>query len=108
MANTTGFYRDRDGVYVEKSPGATLDYALNYATWLDTDTISSSSFAVEGISGDTAPLTNAGDSNTTTATSISLSGGSINNVYTVTNTIVTAGGLTEVRNFRVTILDRSI
>jgi len=108
MANTTGFYRDRDGVYVSKAPGATLDYAINYTTWLDADTISSSSFAIETIANDAAPLTNAGASSTTTSVSINLAGGTLNNVYTVTNTIVTAGGLTEVREFRVAINNRSI
>lgn len=72
-----------------KDPDEVLDYQFNWATWLGTDTISTSTVTVEpGITKDS-------DSNTTTAATVWLSGGTAGANYTITNEITTAGGRTK-------------
>lgn len=70
-----------------KDPDAVLDYVFDWSSWLDdTDTISS--YTVTAESG----LTVDSDSNTTTAVTVWLSGGTANTDYEVTCSIVTADG----------------
>ena len=52
-----------------KDPDEVLDYSIDWSTWLDSDTISSSSWTVE------SGITKDSDSNDTTSTTIWLSGG---------------------------------
>lgn len=83
---------------VTQDPGETLDYALDWSTYLTSvggDTISSSSWTV------TTGLTKVSDSNTTTTTTIWITGGTAGGEYWATNTIVTAGGRTVRYAFRV-------
>lgn len=74
---------------VEKDPHSVLDYQVNWATWLDGDTIVASTWDV------TAGLTNEDDSNTTATATVWLSGGQANTYYTVINHITTAAGREE-------------
>ena len=76
----------------EKDPDAVLDYQINWATWLSTDTISSSTWTVP------TGITKASDTRTTTTTTIWLSGGTADTDYRLVNKIVTAGGRTEERS----------
>ena len=64
-----------------KDPDATLDYIIDWSEWLDTDTISTSTWTVP------TGLTNVSDSNTTTTATIWLSGGTAGQRYTVSNRI---------------------
>ena len=78
-----------------KDPDETLDYIINWATHLGSDTISSSSWVAEtGITIDS-------DTNTTTTATVWLSGGTLGQFYLVTNTIVTDGGRTLEQSIRV-------
>ena len=108
MSNTTGFRSDRDGIYIDKSPAAVLPYTLDYTAWISTDTIVTATWTVSTIAGDSSALAIDSDSETTLKASVVLSGGSIGSIYTVSNTIVTAGGKTEKRSFRVVVEDRSV
>jgi len=109
MATTTGFYKDNTGYVIDKDPEATLSYLLNWVDWLPAGSvISTSTWEVETISGDTDNLTETGDEKTDNTTQISLSGGTEGNIYKVYNTIVTDGSLTDRRYFRVKIKSRSI
>ncbi len=81
----------------EKDPSAVLDYQVNWATWLGTDTISTSTWTVP------TGLTKDSDTNTTTTATAWLSGGTAGRTYTVTNRIVTAGGRTDERSFQVKV-----
>lgn len=109
MATVTGFLRDNDGIYIPKDTEAVLTYTINWTDWLpNSDTISSSEYTVETLTGDTDPLTRAAQSTTGTATTVKLSGGTAGKIYKVYNTIVTAGGLTERRYFRVKVETRSL
>ena len=75
----------------DKDPDAVLDYAINWATWLDTDTISTSTWTVE------SGLTKDSDTKTTTIATIWVSGGTLATSYSGVNHIVTAAGREEDR-----------
>ena len=83
-----------------KDPDAVLDYQVNWATWLGDDTISTSDWIVPtGLTEDSA-------SNTTTAATIWLSGGTVNTDYAVVNRIVTAGGRTDDRTIVIRVRNK--
>ena len=90
-----------------KDPDSVLDYVLDWnggapGPWLSTgDTISTSAWTLSstGIDGST-------DSNTTTTTTIWVSGGTGNGDYDLTNRIVTANGRTVDRTIRIKVLER--
>lgn len=108
MSNTTGYRSDRDGIYINKSPEAVLPYTLDYTSWLGSDTINTATWTVSTITADTSALVIDSDSETTLKASVVLSGGSIGSIYTASNTIVTTGGKTEKRSFRVIVENRSV
>ena len=83
-----------------KDPSAILDYTINWATWLGTDTIATSSWTV------TAGITKVSDSKTTTTTTIFVSGGTAGSNYDLTCTITTAGLRTDQRTIRVPVAER--
>jgi hypothetical protein len=83
-----------------KDPNAVLDYVVNWATFLDVDTIASDSWIVP--SGITSVL----ETNTTTTSTIWLSGGTLNSKYRLTNRVVTAGGRTDDRSIYVLVKDK--
>lgn len=89
--------------YIVKDPNAILDYTVNWAAWLTdsgADTISSVSWTVP------AGITQASASNTTTAATIWLSGGTASQTYRVTNRITTVGGRTADRSFDVVVQEQ--
>lgn len=90
-------------IFAPKDPSGVNIYRLDWAAWLlkhASDTISTSSWSVPaGITQDSA-------ANTTTTATITLSGGSAGTNYDLTNTIATAGGLTECRTIRIPVADR--
>lgn len=81
-----------------KDPDAVLDYEVSWASWLAAgETISTSTFAVPvGITKDS-------ESNTTTAATVWLSGGTVGQSYTVTNHIVTSQGREDDRSMQIQI-----
>ena len=83
-----------------KDPDATIDYGVDWALWLDGDTISSSNWtAATGVTIDS-------NTNTTTSTTVWLSGGTAGLSYEVTNRIVTAGGRTDDRTILISVAER--
>lgn len=109
MATITGFYKDNDGSLIDKDPEATLSYQINWGDWMPSgDEISTSSWSVETITGDSDNLTTTGNTNTTTTTTVTLTGGTEGNVYKVYNTIETNNSLTERRYFRVKVKSRTL
>lgn len=83
-----------------KDPDAILDYSIDWETWLDGDTISTSTWIVPtGITKDS-------DTYSTTATVIWLSGGTAGSSYSLTNRITTAGGRTEDRTIEILVKER--
>lgn len=109
MATVNGFLRDNEGIYISKDTEAILTYTLDWSNWLtNSETISSNSFDVETISGDSDPLTKTAQSNTDTSSTVKISGGTAGNIYKIYNTITTSGGLTERRYFRIKVESRSL
>lgn len=67
----------------EKDPTSVLDYTFDWSDWLDGAGIATSTWSVP------TGLTNVDDISTSSLATIYLSGGSINETYTVRNTITT-------------------
>jgi len=83
-----------------KDPDAVLDYQVDWSDWLDSDTISTSTWTVpSGLAEDSA-------SNTTTTATVWLSGGTAGTSYTVVNHIVTAEGREDDRSIIIKCQDR--
>ena len=74
-----------------------LDYQIDWTTWLDGDTIATSTWIVP------AGITRDSDSKSNTATTIWLSGGTDGEVYEIVNRITTAGGRTQDRTVSITV-----
>jgi len=109
MATITGFYQDNTGYVIDKDPEARLDYQLRWTDWMPSgDSIDTSTWTAETITGDGDPLTVSGSSNTTTTATATVTGGTEGNIYRLYNEITTTGGLTERRFFRVKVKARSI
>lgn len=84
----------------EKDPDAILDYKLNWAEWLDGDTISSSAWTAENGIVITASST------TNQVATVWLSGGISGQAYEARNRITTTGGRTDDRTIRVYIKEK--
>lgn len=70
----------------DKDPDSRLDYIVDWSDWLDSDTITASTWTpATGITVTTS-------SNTTTTTTVWLSGGTLGATYKVVNHITTAAG----------------
>ncbi len=88
---------------VTKDPQSDLDYRFLWEEWLDGDTISTSSWAVQSGSG----LTAHDESVDGDDAIVWLEGGTIADVrWSVTNTIVTTAGRTEERTLMVKVENR--
>ena len=109
MATLTGFLKDNEGLYINKDEDAVLTYSLDWTDWLPADTaITSNTFTVETITGDTDALVKVSQSNTDKVTTIKVSGGTSGKIYKVYNTITITGSLTERRYFRIKVQARSL
>lgn len=84
-----------------KDPDATLDYTWDWTDWLNGDTIS-------GTPTITVPagITKSTQSNTTTAVTAWMTGGTVNGTYDIACKIVTAGGRTDERTVRIEVRNR--
>ena len=84
-----------------KDPDAVIDYQIDWSDWLaSSEVISTSVWIVStGIVKDS-------DTNTTTTTTIWLSGGAAELSYTLTNRITTNSARTEDRTMRISIIDK--
>ncbi len=83
-----------------KDPSAVLDYMIDWSRWLKGDTIQTSQWTVP------AGLALVSQTNTTTTTTVWLSGGTAGQTYTVTNRITTASGRTDERSIIIKVEDR--
>ena len=115
MANLTGYKRDNDGLYIEKSPDANVQYGLDFTDYLNTsDSVTGATVTIETISGDAAPLqhpTNAATDVLVTGgvlVNIRLEGGTVNNIYTIKTTITTTLGDTDSRSFRIIVREKTL
>ena len=83
-----------------KSPDEVLDYVIDWTDWLSSETITTSTWTVP------SGITQGVDSNTDTAVTIWLSGGTLVEKYLVVNEIVTSAGRTATRAFYIQIATR--
>ena len=85
-----------------KDPDSILDYSVDWGYWLSdvVDTISTSTWIVE------SGLTEITNTNTTTTSTIWISGGTLGTTYLVTNRITTAGGRSEDKSFYIKIKNK--
>ena len=105
----SGFEQSIQGLTTRKDTNAQLIYTFDWSDWLPSGTtISTNTYTVETITGDASPLTKTAQSNTSTTTTIKVSAGTAGKVYKVFNTIVTSGGLTDKRYFRIKVETRSL
>lgn len=84
----------------EKDPDETLDYRISWSARLAGDTIASSEWTVP------SGMTKESDSNTNTATTIWLSGGTDKQTYSIVNHIVTAEGRVMEQTVRIRVKSR--
>lgn len=85
---------------ITKDPSAMLDYGVDWTPFLGDDTISTSTWTVP------TGITSSNESQTSTTTTIWLSGGTAGAVYALINRITTAAGRTDERTLRVKIEDK--
>jgi hypothetical protein len=97
MAIPISVFKD---LIIDKHPGSTLDYVIDWEDWLAGDTITSSTWAVG------TGMTKGTTTNTTTTTTVWLSGGTDGTIINVINTVVTTGGRTETKKFKFNITSK--
>lgn len=80
-----------------KDPAATRDYGIDWSADIGSATISTSTWLLNGATwpDEDAPLTKVSQSNSTTTTTIRLSGGTAGQSYRVTNRVVLSNGETD-------------
>jgi hypothetical protein len=83
-----------------KDPDETLDYPIDWADFLGSDTISTSAWTAA------AGITVSSESSTNTTTTAFFSGGTAGISYLVTNRITTAGGRSVDRSFLLRVIDK--
>jgi hypothetical protein len=109
MTYKTGYKQDVKGSWIPKDPEAQLVYSMDWGTeWLSQgNSVSSVVYTVSTVAGDTAPLTiESSGVQGGTVTYVELSGGTPNEIYTVTSTITTSDSDVDARRFRVKVEDR--
>lgn len=83
-----------------KDPNATLDYSLEWAEWLGEDTLTGAEWiAPEDLTVESSNFTN-------TLATVWLSGGTLQEKYTVTCRITTAGGRVDDRSISIQIKEK--
>lgn len=115
MANITGFQKDSKGIFIVKDPTANVAYTLDWSQYLPTgNIISSATVTIETFSGDTTPLAHPTDAATDVTivsnnqVKIRLEGGDAGNVYQIACTVITDGGDTDTRRFRVVVKENTL
>jgi hypothetical protein len=83
-----------------KDPDALLDYSFDWSPWLDSDTISTSTWIVP------AGLTIVNEGRNVAVTYVWLSAGTVGARYTVTNRVTTTGGRTDDRSLVTNVENR--
>jgi len=83
-----------------KDPSDQMDYGFDWSDWLGSDTITASAWTVP------TGITNFSTSNTTTTSTIWLTGGTHQTDYLITNQITTAGGRIKQRSFKIMVREQ--
>ena len=110
MISQTGYQIDTQGSWISKDPTAQLTYNMLWSDWLtEGDALVSATYVLQVRANDPQPLikVSAGLDVNAKITFVTLNGGQVGKVYTVTATITTAAGLTDRRSFRVKVENRT-
>lgn len=109
MITRTGFEQDTQGIWIAKDPAARLVYTFDWSAWLPLgDQIAQVEYALQVRANDPQPLVKYSEGvQSGTKTYVELGAGQVGKIYTVTASITTADALTDRRNFRVKIENRS-
>jgi len=83
-----------------KDPSDRTDYGFDWTDWLAGDTISASAWTLP------TGLTDYSDSNTTTSTTIWITGGTHGTDYLITNQITTAGARIKQRSIKIMVREQ--
>jgi hypothetical protein len=83
-----------------KDPDATIDYTVDWADWLESDTIASAAWVLS------TGITLSAQSNTDTTATAWVSGGTAGTTYTATCRITTAAGRIDDRTIRLVVRDK--
>lgn len=110
---TSAFQVDGIGAWIEKDSNAVLDYSVCWKDWLGTDTIASVTWTVatgltkdsQAVNSGAVTIDGVSHPANTVATAW-LSGGTAGATYSVACRVVTAGGRTDERTFRVRVVER--
>ena len=106
--NRTGFEQTNTGLTIDKDTQAELTYTFEWNEWLDSgDSIASVTHQVAARRNDPSAMTIVSSGFTGTQTYIKLRGGAEGKVYIVTVKVITGNGLTDRRNFRINVVERS-
>ncbi len=88
------FLKDAVGYWLPVSPGAVLDYSVEWLDWIGTDTISSVVWTVP------TGITSSAPTNTDSVARVWLSGFVDGTTYEIKCTVTTTAGRTDSREFR--------
>lgn len=93
---------DGSGPYFKRDPRSRLPVSIDWSTWLTREgtTIAGSTWTIGTGATISAPT------NTTTATSVIVEGGTAGQSYVLRNTITCANGMIDSRSIRVQVEDR--
>ena len=109
MTNRTGFEQTNEALWISKDPVAVLVYTFDWSDWLSPgDSINNAEYTVVARRNDPEPI-NIVRSGIASGnlTYVELSGGQTDKTYIVTVTVQTAEGITDAREFRVKVINRS-
>lgn len=105
----TGFEILNQQLQISKDPEAILTYRFDWNDWLESgDSILTAVYTVQSRANDPKPVvSSASGMEAGNITYITLSGGQVEKVYTVTVKVTTSNGLQERRNFKLKVNNRS-
>jgi hypothetical protein len=105
----TGYEQDQLGSWIDKDPNATLAYSMEWSEWLPQgDTVTAVAYTLQVRANDPAPLTKSAEGvQSGHVTYVTLSGGQVGKIYTVTAQVTTSSSQVDRRSFRVKIDNRS-
>lgn len=108
MATITGYQQDKEGVYIIKDRLAELTYTMDWSQWLPAGTtVSTVVYTLTNPTYNPQPLTIEAQGVQSATTFVTLAGGTVNKIYTVTAQITLDNTETDRRSFRVKIENRS-
>jgi len=106
--NRTGFEQTSTGLQITKDVQGQLVYTFNWGDWLSSgDALATINYSVAARLNDPTPVTIESSGITGQKTYVELKGGQVEKTYIVTAKVTTNDGITDRRNFRLKVLNRT-